>query len=95
MWAITVNEEVNEDEKEETKEQSEASTEEGVLAIFVAVVSGSEDNRTISLWASIHCQQVLVLVDSGSSTSFMSEHGWSGKRDATLAVVDTPKGKGE
>jgi hypothetical protein len=74
MWAIAVNDEVNEDEKEEIEEQTKASTEEGVLAISVAAVSGSESNRTIRLWASIHCQQVLVLVDSGSSASFMSEH---------------------
>jgi hypothetical protein len=55
MWVIAVNDEVNEDEKEEIEEQTEASTEEGVLAISVAAVSGSESNKTIRLWASIRC----------------------------------------
>jgi hypothetical protein len=37
-------------------------------------VIGSEGNITIRLWASIHCQRVLILVDSCSSTSFMGNH---------------------
>lgn len=45
-----------------------------MLAISIAAVSGSEGNKTIRLWASIYCQQVLVLVDSGSSASFMNTH---------------------
>lgn len=48
--------------------------QESVLAISIAAVSGSEGNKTIRLWASIYCQQVLVLVDSGSSASFMNTH---------------------
>jgi hypothetical protein len=90
MWAIVVNEEVNEDEKGETEEQSEASIEEGVLAIFVAAVSGSEENRTIRMWASIHCQQVLVLVDLGSSASFMSEHLARVVKGMQLLQLQTP-----
>jgi hypothetical protein len=45
-----------------------------VLAISIAAVSGIEGNKTIRLWASIYCQQVLILVDSGSSASFMNTH---------------------
>jgi hypothetical protein len=39
--------------------------------ISVVVVSGSETNKSIILLTSIHCQQILVLVDSGSSMSFL------------------------
>jgi hypothetical protein len=43
-------------------------------SISVVAVSGGEGNRTIRLWATLHCQQVLILVDSGSSASFMGDH---------------------
>ena len=45
-----------------------------VLVMSIAIVSGGENNMTIRPWASIHCQQFLALVDSGSSASFMSAH---------------------
>lgn len=59
---------------EKSSLNSEEASQETALAISVVAVSGSEGNRTIRLWATIHCQQVLILVDSGSSTSFMCSH---------------------
>lgn len=55
-------------------EHSENENEDAVLAMSMAAVSCSENNRTNRLWTSIHCQQVLVLVVSGSSNSFMGTH---------------------
>ena len=59
---------------EKSSLNSEEASQETALAISVVAVSGSEGNRTIRLWATIHCQQVLILVDSGSSASFMGDH---------------------
>lgn len=73
MWALTVTGE----EEEQTKLVTEGGVDsdgEAVLSISVNAVSGSEGNRTVRLWALIQRQQLLVLVDSGSSTSFMSDH---------------------
>lgn len=53
---------------------SEEPQEESVLSISIPGFNGSETNKTIRLLASIHCQQILVLVDSGSSTSFLGSH---------------------
>ncbi|XP_035816765.1 uncharacterized protein [Zea mays] len=71
MWALTMG--ASELEMESAEPATETSLE-SVLAISVAAVSGSEGSKTIRLWASIYCQQVLVLVDSGSSASFMDNH---------------------
>jgi hypothetical protein len=71
MWELAI-------EGEEVVEETEGNTVEpageNVLAISLDAVSGGEGNKTIYLWASIHCQQVLVLVDSGSSASFLGSH---------------------
>lgn len=69
MWALAMKEEESDPEK-----QTEEASQETAIAISVTVVSGSEGNKTIRLWATIHCQQVLILVDFGSSTSFMDDH---------------------
>lgn len=69
MWALAMK-----GEESESEEQSKEANLETVLAISVVVVSGSEGNKTIRLWATIHCKQVLILVDSGSSASFMCSH---------------------
>jgi hypothetical protein len=64
-----------EDEKsEETNDSPEKVVEEEVLAVSEAAVHGGEHNKTIRLWAYIQGCQMLVLVDSGSSGSFMSNH---------------------
>jgi hypothetical protein len=65
------------EEEEQTKLVTEGGVDidgEAMLSISVNAVSGSEGNQTMRLWASIQCQQLLVLVDSSSSTSFMSDH---------------------
>jgi hypothetical protein len=59
---------------EEIENAPEEPQGESVLAIYVATVSGGEGNKTVLLWASIHCKQVLVLVNSGSSASFLGSH---------------------
>jgi hypothetical protein len=73
MWALA-NSAEEDDSNEETDDQIDKTTEETMLAISIAAVSGGEGNRAIRLWTSIHCQQVLILVDSGSSDSFMGSH---------------------
>jgi hypothetical protein len=60
------------DNNEELENIYEKEEEVEILAISAAAVSGGEGNRTIRLLASICGQQVLILVDSGSSRSFMS-----------------------
>jgi hypothetical protein len=59
---------------EETENAPEEPHGESVIAIYVAAVSGGEGNKTVRLCASIHRQQVLFLVDSGSSASFLGSH---------------------
>jgi hypothetical protein len=71
MWELTIE---GEEVVEETEGNTEGPAHENVLAISLDAVSGGEGNKTIRLWASIHCQQVLVLVDSGSSASFLGSH---------------------
>jgi transposase InsO family protein len=73
MWAIT-SQAVGEIEVDGSESQVAPEDEEVVLAVSIAAASGSETNKTIRLWASIHHKQMLVLVDSGSSASFMSLH---------------------
>jgi hypothetical protein len=72
MWALTVTKEADET-TEEVAEREEEPNEESALTISVAVVQGGEGNKTIRLWASVECQQVLVLVDSSSLASFVSQ----------------------
>lgn len=68
MWALAATgEELSVTPKEYTKEEE-------LVAISVDAVNGGEGNKTVRLWASVHCQQVLVLVYSGSSASFMGSH---------------------
>jgi hypothetical protein len=72
MWELAIQgESITEDAN---SDNNEAVIEESVQAISVAAVNGSEGSQTIRLWASMHCQQVLVLVDSGSSASFLGSH---------------------
>jgi hypothetical protein len=71
MWAIT-SQVAGEIEVDGSESQLAPEDEEVVLAVTIAAASGSENNKTIRLWASIHNKQMLVLVDSRSSASFMS-----------------------
>lgn len=54
--------------------EAEDSEVEVVLSIWNADVTGSEGYKTIWLWASVQCQQLLILVDSGSLASFVESH---------------------
>jgi hypothetical protein len=71
MWALAGS---AEEHMVEMEESALEANQESVEAISVAAATGSEGNKTIRLWASIHCQQVLVLVDSGSTASFMDSN---------------------
>jgi hypothetical protein len=71
MWALAGS---VEEHMVEMEESALEANQESVEAISVAAATGSEGNKTIRLWASIHCQQVLVLVDSGSTASFMDSN---------------------
>lgn len=71
MWALAGS---AEEHMVEMEELALEANQESVEAISVAAATGSEGNKTIRLWASIHCQQVLVLVDSGSTASFMDSN---------------------
>jgi hypothetical protein len=53
---------------------SNGSSQEQFLAISNQAVSVLEGNFTIRLWGSVHCQQVLILVDYGSSSTFIGSH---------------------
>jgi hypothetical protein len=73
MWVIT-SQVAREIEVDGSESQLAPEDEEVVLDVSIAAASGSENNKTIRLWVSIHNKQMLVLVDSGSSASFMSLH---------------------
>lgn len=64
MWAMAFTSETEKVFKEGTKSLEKGVTE-SIPTISVVAVSGGECNKTIKLWASVHCQQVLNLVDSG------------------------------
>jgi hypothetical protein len=53
MWELAIE---GEEAVGETEGSIEELTGEGVLAISLDAVSGGEGNKTIRLWASIHCQ---------------------------------------
>jgi hypothetical protein len=67
MWELAIK---GEESVDEVTDHSDDLARESILAISMDVVWGSEGNKTIRLWALVHCQQVLVLVDSGSSIPF-------------------------
>lgn len=73
MWTL-----VQEEEAAHVMGNSEeavlADTDEQMMAISRQAVRGSEGKKTIRLKGSIHYQEVLMLVDSGSSASFISSH---------------------
>jgi hypothetical protein len=71
MWEMAAE---GEEKVDATIGSDQEVAEENVQAISIDAVSGGEGNKTIRLWASVHCQQVLVLVDSGSSASFLGSH---------------------
>jgi hypothetical protein len=71
MWELVVNEE---EKLEDCIGDSKETNEDSVLALSAAAAEGGEGSRTIRLWASVYCQQFLVLVDSGSSASFLGSH---------------------
>jgi hypothetical protein len=71
MWELAVNEE---EKLEDCIGDSKETNEDSVLALSAAAAEGGEGSRTIRLWASVYCQQFLVLVDSGSSASFLGSH---------------------
>jgi hypothetical protein len=52
MWELAIE---GEEAVGETEGSIEEPTGEGVLAISLDVVSGGEGNKSIWLWASIHC----------------------------------------
>lgn len=73
MWALVQEEElVHADLTHESRDQE--NSDEQLMAISRQAVRGSEGRKTIRLKASVHCQEVLMLVDSGSSASFISSH---------------------
>lgn len=67
MWALV-------QEEEALQTIQDAEPEEQLMAISRQVVRGSEGRKTIRLKGAIHCREVLMLVDSGSSASFISSH---------------------
>ena len=63
-----------EDEHPEYQVSSPTTSEELFLALSKAAVSGSDAPRTVKLSGSIQHLPVTLLVDSGSSASFISAH---------------------
>jgi hypothetical protein len=63
-----------EESSEGSMESLQQSKESGQLCLFLseAAVSGADSPKSMRMWGSIQGQDVLLLVDSGSSHSFMS-----------------------
>jgi hypothetical protein len=74
MWELATKEEDIAEGTEENNGGGIEQSPDSIHAISTAAVDGSEGIQTIRLWASVHCQQVLVLVDSGSTASFLGSH---------------------
>jgi hypothetical protein len=64
----------DEESSEGSMESLQQSKESGQLCLFLseAAVSGADSPKSMRMWGSIQGQDVLLLVDSGSSHSFMS-----------------------
>lgn len=73
MWALAQEEEALQD-RAESVINDELGQEEQLMAVSKQAIRGSEGKKTIRLSGTIHCQEVLMLVDSGSSASFISSH---------------------
>lgn len=73
MWALVQEEEVMQATLESEPVGNMEDTET-LMAISRQAVQGCEGKRTVRLKGDIHCQEVLMLVDSGSSSSFISSH---------------------
>ena len=74
MWELATKEEDIAEGTEENNGGGIEQSPDSIHAISTAAVDGSEGIQTIRLWASVHCQQVLVLVDSSSTASFLGSH---------------------
>lgn len=73
MWALVQEEEALQDSLDQEPAEAGAH-EEYLMAISRQAVKGSEGKKTIRLKGIIHCQDVLMIVDSGSSASFIGSH---------------------
>ncbi|RLN34410.1 uncharacterized protein C2845_PM03G18270 [Panicum miliaceum] len=60
------------DVEEEEPEQEELSSEEEVLSLSLSATEGIQGKKTIKLQGLIHNQEVLILVDSGSFSTFIN-----------------------
>ena len=58
--------------EEEDPEEEEISSEEDVLSLSLAATEGIQGKKTIKLQELIHNQEILLLVDSGSSSTFIN-----------------------
>ena len=73
MWAMAI-EEFSEDLISPTNQSNLIEGTEQVLALSLQAVKGSEGKKIIRLWGNVHFQKVLILLDSGSSSSFIGCH---------------------
>lgn len=73
VWAMAVgdSEEVDFFNREP---EAEENSDEQLLAISFHAVQGGQGRKTIRLHGSVASQDVLILVDSGSSASFIGDH---------------------
>lgn len=73
MWALVQEEESLQAELDQEDRNGEEGFEQ-VMAISRQAIRGFEGKKTIRLKGNIHCQEVLMLVDSGSLASFIGSH---------------------
>jgi predicted aspartyl protease len=62
------------DSQDEAQEAASTSSEEEVLSLSVSAVEGVQGKKTMRLQGLVNNQEVLLLVDSGSSSTFISIH---------------------
>jgi len=58
--------------EEEDPEEEEISSEEDVLSLSLVATEGIQGKKTIKLQELIHNQEIILLVDSGSSSTFIN-----------------------
>jgi predicted aspartyl protease len=62
------------DSQDEAQEAASTSSEEEVLSLSMSAVEGIQGKKTMRLQGLVNNQEVLLLVDSGSSSTFISIH---------------------
>jgi len=60
-------------EANKSEPTSEESSEDEVFSLSQAAIVGVQGRKTIKITGLVNSQEILILIDSGSSSSFLSE----------------------